>query len=62
MTNTARQLIDAFETLPETEKHEVVSELLRRLLASPYPSPSEEGLTQAADAVFEEYDRREASE
>lgn len=62
MTNTARQLLDAFEALPDKEKHEVLSELLRRSLASPYPSPTDEELTQAADLVFQEYDRREAGE
>jgi hypothetical protein len=59
MTDTARQLLDAFEALSDKEKHEVLSELLRRSLASPYPSPTDEELTQAADLVFQEYDRRE---
>ena len=62
MTNTARQLLDAFEALPDKEKHEVLSELLRRSLASPYSAPTDEELTQAADVVFQGYDRHEAGE
>lgn len=60
MTNAARQLIDSFEALPEQEKREVLAQLLRRLIDSPYPSPSDEELTHAADQVFQDYDRREA--
>lgn len=60
MTNAARQLIDSFEALPEQEKHEVLGQLLRRLMDKPYASPSDEELTGAADLIFQEYDRREA--
>jgi hypothetical protein len=60
MTNAARQLIDSFEALPEQEKHEVLSELLRRLMEGPYASPSDEELTGVADLIFQDYDRREA--
>jgi hypothetical protein len=60
MTNAARQLIASFEALPEEEKHEVLGQLLRRLMEQPYASPSNEELTGAADLVFQEYDRREA--
>ena len=60
MTNAAQQLIASFEALPEHEKHEVLVQLLRRLSEMPYSLPSDEELTQAADVVFQEYDRREA--
>lgn len=59
MTNAAKQLIDSFESLPEREKHEVLSQLLPRLMDTPYSSLSDEELTGAADVVFQEYDRRE---
>lgn len=59
MTNAARQLIDSFEALPEQDKHEVLSQLLRRLVESPYHTPSDEELIGAADMIFQEYDRRE---
>ncbi|MBZ0169714.1 hypothetical protein MELA_01869 [Candidatus Methylomirabilis lanthanidiphila] len=60
MTNAVRQLIDSFEALPEQEKHEALARLLRRLLESPYASPSDNELTNVADLVFQEYDRNEA--
>jgi hypothetical protein len=59
MTNAAKQLIDSFEALPEQEKHEVLSQLLRRLMDKPYSSPTDDELRGAADLVFQEYDRRE---
>ena len=60
MTNAAKQLIDSFEALPEQEKHEVLGQLLRRLMERPYGSPSDEELIVAADLTFQEYERREA--
>lgn len=60
MTNAARQLIDSFEALPEEEKHEVLSQLLRCLMEKPYTSASDEELVGVADLIFQEYDRREA--
>jgi hypothetical protein len=62
MTNSAQQLIDSFEALPEEEKHQVLVLLLRRLMDTPYSTPSDEELLHAADLVFQEYDRREAQE
>ena len=60
MTGSTQKLIDSFEALPEAEKHEVLTHLLRRLINASYPSPSNDDLTHAADQVFQEYDRREA--
>ena len=60
MTNAARQLIESFEALPEQEKHEVLSQLLRRLMQTPYESASDVELVGAADLIFQEYDRGEA--
>lgn len=62
MTKTAQQLIDSFEALPEDEKHQVLAQLLRRLMETPYSTPTDEELIQVADLVFQEYDCREAKE
>lgn len=59
MTNLAKQLIDSFEALPEAEKHEVLGQLLRRLMDKPYASPSDDELSNAADLLFLDYDHRE---
>ena len=55
MTNAAREFIDSFEALPEQEKHEVLAQLLRRLMDTPYSSPTHEELTHAADLVFQRF-------
>jgi hypothetical protein len=60
MTNATRQLLDSFEALPEEEKHEVLVQLLQRLIGTSYSSPSDNELSHVADLVFREYDRDEA--
>ena len=62
MTKAAQQLIDSFEALPEEEKHQVLVQLLRRLMDTPYSTLSDEELLHAADVVFQDYDRHEAQE
>ena len=62
VTKAAQQLFDSFEALPEDEKHQALAQLLRRLMDTPYSSPSGEELLHAAGLVFQEYDRREARE
>ena len=62
MTKVAQHLIASFDALPEGEKHEVLAQLLRHIIGSPYSSPSDEELTHAADLVFQDYDRREAQD
>jgi hypothetical protein len=60
MTRAAKQVIDSFEALAEQDKSEVLAQLLRQLIDSPYVLPTDEQLTHAADSVFQECDRREA--
>ena len=60
MTNAAKQLIDSFNALPEQEQQEVMIQLLRRLMHTPYPSLTDDELTHAADLVFQDYDHRES--
>jgi hypothetical protein len=62
MTRAAKHVIESFEALPEQDKSEVLAQLLRRLVDSPYVLPTDEELIHAADSVFQEYDRREAQE
>ncbi len=62
MTRAAKQVIDSFEALAEQDKREVLAQLLRRLVDSPYVLPTDEELTHAADLLFQEYDRHEAQE
>ena len=59
MSRDAQTILAALDELPPKEREEVVSELLRRVALSDHPTPSDDELTTAADAVFEHLDRRE---
>ena len=56
MTDRGLHILDSFDALPHAEKHEVLAELLRRVV---YVSPSDEDLTRLADLVFRQYDQQE---
>jgi hypothetical protein len=62
MSRGAQAILAALDDLPATEREEVVSELLRRAALAEHLSPSDDELTAAADAVFEDLDRRENSD
>lgn len=61
MTNAAQQLLTAFGTLPRKAQKEVLVSLLRLPIEATYTAPSNNQLRRAAEAVFLELDRREAS-
>lgn len=61
MTRAAKKLLDEFETLPDTDRAEVLAELLRRAALAPHDLPRDEELISAADHLFVELDRRERS-
>ncbi len=60
VTEGARHLLETFQSLPDLEKREVLAALLREAIQVPYPAPSDDELTAAADEVFLDLDRREA--
>ena len=60
MIKAAQQLLSAFNELPKESQKEVLVSLLRLPIEVPYTSPNDEELRCAADAVFLEFDRREA--
>lgn len=62
MTETAQRLLDTFESLPETERHEVAVEILRRTSLVEDGALAESELLWAADQVFLELDHRENHE
>jgi hypothetical protein len=57
MTEAARVLLTAFDTLPPADQQEVVAEILRR--ASGAGELAEEGLCELADELFRGYDAEE---
>jgi hypothetical protein len=60
MIKAAQQLLSAFNALPDPSQKEVLVRLLRSSIEVPCESPADEELRHAADAVFVEFDRREA--
>ncbi|MGQ0651103.1 MAG: hypothetical protein ACT4P4_02360 [Betaproteobacteria bacterium] len=58
MGEAARHLLKSFEALSEADRREVLEQLLRRAAELPYAFPSDDELDQAADAIFQELDRR----
>ncbi len=59
MTQSVKELVHRFEALPESERQEVLAELLRRAKSEPHDLPDDHDLTAAADRLFQDLDRRE---
>ena len=62
MTQSVQELLDTFDRLPEAEKREAVSELLRRVRSLEFDLPSDDELVLSAEETFLELDRREAAD
>jgi hypothetical protein len=62
MSTSAQNLIESFDKLPESEKQEVASEILRRTINFDMPAFSDEELVLSAEELFLELDRREAED
>lgn len=60
MTQSAKSVLDAFDSLPVAEREQVMVELMRRAARGDHEAPSDEELIAAADSVFLELDRRES--
>ena len=59
MTQSGQKLLEQFDQLPEHERAEVLSELLRRVVLAPHDLPDNDDLISTADQLFTELDRRE---
>lgn len=60
MTAQVEEILHTFDGLPDDEKRELVTELLRRSLATNAPPLSDEELVGAAEEVFLRLDGGEA--
>ena len=60
MTRLVEELLDSFEKLPEAEKRELASEIIKRSLAFDLPELSDDSLLLAADQVFLQLDKDES--
>jgi hypothetical protein len=59
MTATGKHILEDFESLPDVEKREVLSNLLRISRRIDYPDVSDDELVGAADTIFLSYDEME---
>ena len=62
MTASVKNILESFEELPEAEKQEVASAILRRTLRFDTPPLTDEDLVAQADDLFRDLDTREASD
>ena len=52
MTTQVQSILTTFEALPEDDKRELASEILRRSMAMETPALSDDQLTAVADELF----------
>jgi hypothetical protein len=62
MTAEVENILRSFESLPEADKRELVSEIIRRSLKLHAPPLSEEQFVSIAEDVFLELDRIEGDD
>lgn len=62
MTAAAKTILESFDELPEREKREVASAILRRTLRFDLPPLTDDDLVAQADELFRELDASEASD
>lgn len=60
MTKSVEQLLKSFEQLPEAEKRELASEIIKRSLRLDLPELSDETLLLTADQTFLQLDKEES--
>ena len=62
MSTSTQELLESFDRLPDAEKREVWSQIMRRSMAFDFPSMADEDLLFNAEQVFLELDRRETED
>lgn len=62
MSGSVKKILQSFDELPESEKRELASAILRRTLRFDAPPLTDEDLLAQADELFRELDTREASD
>jgi hypothetical protein len=62
MTAQIQDMLHTFDLLPDGDKRELASEILRRTLTLDFPPLSDEQLVGAAEELFLELDRSEAAD
>ena len=61
MSRSIKEILDSFDQLPEIEKRELASEIIRRTVKLDLPSLTDEELIYNAEELFLELDKRESN-
>ena len=62
MHATPQNILEAFNQLPEIEKHALASEIIKQVNQLDISPLTDEALTEIADALFVEHDKMEAED
>lgn len=62
MNTVSQTILDAFNQLPEIEKHALASEIIKKVALLDFPSLTDEALTEIADALFVLHDETETKD
>ncbi|RKU26101.1 hypothetical protein C6499_14130 [Candidatus Poribacteria bacterium] len=62
MNVTTQSILESFNQLPEPEKLEIATEIIKRVVMLDFPPLTDEALTEVADALFVEHDEMEAND
>jgi len=60
MSTTIENILDTFEHLPDAQKRELASEIIKRTIKLDLPPLSDDELVLQAEALFLELDERES--
>ena len=62
MQATSENTLEAFNQLPEIEKHAIASEIIKQVALLDLPPLTDGALTEIADSLFVEHDKTEAKD
>ena len=60
MTTDIKEILNTFDLLPDNDKRDLASEILRRTVHFDFPPLTDEELIQSAEKLFLDLDRRES--
>ncbi len=60
MTTDIKEILNTFDLLPDNDKRDLASEILRRTIHFDFPPLTDKELIQSAEKLFLDLDRREA--
>jgi hypothetical protein len=62
MSTAVRNLLTAYESLPNNEQHEATVAILRYVLTDDYGDIADQALVNSADELFQELDAAESAD